>query len=146
MKKGGHVKADGFLGTKFPSDGVKDAAGVMRKKKLTWAEREWRAGQVAPRRPVPVVDAAVAGRLLSIVAPAIEAAGSVERASACGLIGGVLPAAVLSRVPVSRGGAAEGGEVEWAAVVAAAVAERRVDLDRMRAECEHVEKCFKRKG
>jgi hypothetical protein len=118
----------------------------MRKKKLTRAEREWRADRVTPRRPAPVVDAATTARLVSIVAPAIEAAGSVERAVACGLIGGVLVPGVLSRVPASRGGSAEGGEVEWASVVAAAVAERRVDMDRMRAECEHVEKCFKLKG
>jgi hypothetical protein len=118
----------------------------MRKKKLTRADWEWRAGRVTPRRPVPVVDDVTAARLVSIVAPAIEAAGSVERAVACGLIGGVLPAAVLSRVPASRGGSAEGGEVEWAAVVAAAVSGRRVDMERMRAECSHVEKCFKRKG
>jgi hypothetical protein len=112
----------------------------MRKKRLTRAEREWRAGRVTPRGPVPVVDDVAAGRLVSIVAPAIEAAGSVQRAVACGLMGGVLPAAVLSRVPASRGGAAEGGEVEWAGVVAAAVASRGVDMGRMRAECDRVEK------
>ncbi len=118
----------------------------MRKRKLTRAEREWRADRVTPRRPVPVIDDVTAGRLVSIVAPAIEAAGSVERAVACGLMGGSLPAAVLSRVPASRGGSAEGGEVEWAAVVAAAVSGRRVDMERMRAECDRVEKLLQVEG
>jgi hypothetical protein len=111
----------------------------VRRKKLTRAEREWRAGRVTPRRSPPVVDAVTAARILSLIAPAIEAAGSLRRAVACGLIGGVLPAAVLARVPVTRGGAGEGCEGEWASTVAGAVAERRVDMDRLRVECDRVE-------
>jgi hypothetical protein len=118
----------------------------MRKRKLTRADWEWRADRLTPRRPVPVVDDVTAARLVSIVAPAIEAAGSVQRAAACGLIGGSLPAAVLSRIPASRGGSVEGGEVEWAAVVAGAVSGRRVDMERMRAECARVEKLLQVEG
>ncbi len=118
----------------------------MRKRKLTRAEREWRADRVTPRRPVPVVDDVTAVRIVCLVAPVIEAAGSVERAVACGMMGGVLPVGVLSRVPVSRGGAGDVGEVEWAAVVAAAVAARGADVGRMRAECDRVEKLLQVEG
>ncbi len=118
----------------------------MRKRKLTRAEREWRADRVTPRRPVPVVDAVTAARIVSLIAPAIEAAGSVQRAVACGLMGGVLPVGVLSGVPLSRGGDGDVGEVEWAAVVAAAVAERGSDVGRMRAECDRVEKLLQVEG
>ncbi len=118
----------------------------MRKRKLTRAEREWRADRVTPRASVPVIDDALAECLVAFVAPAIEAAGSVERAAACGLIGGVLPAALLARVPASRGGAAEGGEVEWQSLVSWVVADRRLDMDRMRAECDRVEKLLQVEG
>jgi hypothetical protein len=76
------------------------------------------------------------GMLLSLSAPAIEAAGSVQRAFRFGILGcDPETAKELERmVPISRGGQIRhpDADKDWKAVVDEAVKERGIDMDGMR--------------
>jgi hypothetical protein len=81
-------------------------------------------------------------QLVWFAAPQIEAAGSIDRAIECELLGGfgedggMLLVALRSMVPVSRGGTHPGDEATWLEMVSEAVADRQVDMEALRRVCE----------
>jgi hypothetical protein len=75
-----------------------------------------------------------------MTAPQIEAAGSVQRAVECELLGGLgggeLLEMLIDAAPIERGGKHAGGLAAWLEMVEEIVAERHVDMDGLRKLCE----------
>ncbi len=113
----------------------------MRRQVYSRAERDARRRRVTPRKMVPQMGRSLAAHMLWMVAPQIEAAGSVQRAVECELMGGFgdgeqLLEMLNALVPIERGGHYPGPLAAWLEMVEEIVAERHVDMDGLRRLCE----------
>ncbi len=106
---------------------------------MSRAARDARRRVVTPRRAQrEFCDHAWLFALLDMSAPQIEAAGSVDRAIECGLMGGFGAAGefmvegLRMVLPVHRGGVLRDHEREWDQLVSDIVRDRDVDMVKLR--------------